>query len=191
MRLWRAACLAAVSWARFIVPHQHCDSLILWDRTGKYCLERLTRQIEAGTKTLLVAVTKRDGVFYGFQAAISGVYLRLPTKQVGECIPPYYKEIDENPSLWFVLNGSLTTSKLGDFCLLSNGRTLLDVVKETRTASMLIVEKLKRAKRRRESCRRLMDARDQYFWSTPMDQTSLRFRPAGGGPGHTATYCLR
>jgi hypothetical protein len=28
MRLWRAACLAAVSWMRFIVPHQHCDSIL-------------------------------------------------------------------------------------------------------------------------------------------------------------------
>jgi hypothetical protein len=28
MRLWRAACLAAVSWARFIVPHQNCDSIL-------------------------------------------------------------------------------------------------------------------------------------------------------------------
>ena len=28
MRPWRAACLAAVSCVRFIVPHQHCDSIL-------------------------------------------------------------------------------------------------------------------------------------------------------------------
>ena len=44
MRLWRTACLAAVNWARFIVPTRTVTQsfLILWDHPGKYCHRAVT-----------------------------------------------------------------------------------------------------------------------------------------------------
>jgi hypothetical protein len=101
--------------------------------------ERLRQQILRGQKTFLIAVVKREDSFFAFEARLGEVHFGPPTAQLSEWSPPYYKKIQEIPSLWFVLNGPLKAIDINLYFLLSNSRPLLDVVRESRTASMLVI----------------------------------------------------
>jgi hypothetical protein len=100
--------------------------------------ERLNDQIRSGRETLLLLVTKAGALFRGFQAPILSVHLGQPSTEILRIAPPYYANFHENPRLWFVVGSPFLESQLTKFRLLSNDRPLLDVVRETRTSSMLI-----------------------------------------------------
>jgi hypothetical protein len=110
-----------------------------WGQSGTRArADRLQRQIENGSETLLILVAKSGGQFLGFQAPLSGVHLGKPTAQIRAISPPYYDQLGEGSSLWCTVNRAFVPADLQNLHLASNERPLLDVLGDSRTTSMLV-----------------------------------------------------
>jgi hypothetical protein len=101
-------------------------------------IDKLKRQIERGDKTFLIWISKREGEFLGFRSLLTTVYGGKPTPEILEAMPPYYNDLSETPQTWYVVETPFQPVDLRLFKLASNGRSLVGVIKECRTASMLV-----------------------------------------------------
>ncbi len=104
-------------------------------------LAPLEEQIEVGTPTSLVAIVRRDRVYKAFAAPLREVRRggSAPDKSI---VPVYYGTLEEHPSVWFVLGGPLTPTRLEDLRMTQTGRPLSDVLGECRTALMFVCGKV-------------------------------------------------
>jgi hypothetical protein len=97
----------------------------------------LKTQIAEDVETLLILVVKRDDRFLGYQSTLGGVHHGSPGEMV-KWAPPYYAMLGESPRLWFLINAPFQRSQLADFRLASNQRPIVDVMRECRTAAMMV-----------------------------------------------------
>jgi hypothetical protein len=122
-----------------VVTRVGCVAFAKFGKPGTNArIAQLRRQIENGNSTLLILIMKRGANFIGFQSQMSAVHLGRPTSQIAAVRPSYYEKIYENPELWFVVNRPFAKADLKSIRLASNGRPLLDVLRDSRTASMLV-----------------------------------------------------
>jgi hypothetical protein len=104
---------------------------------SKERVERLQKQIRASTKTSLILIAKSGADFLGFHAPIVSLRLGMATSEIRASTPSYYRDLYMG-GLWFVVDAPFESIDLARFCLVTNGRPLLDVVRQSRTASMLV-----------------------------------------------------
>jgi hypothetical protein len=95
-------------------------------------------QIERRTGTLLILVVKDQGRFFGFSAPLASIRRGEPDPQTASVAPEYYARLEGIGSLWFTVESPFVARDISEFRLLSNGRPLVDVVRECRTSSMLV-----------------------------------------------------
>ena len=107
--------------------------------------DRLQKQIEDGYETRLLLVSKVMGNFCGFKAPLSAISFGRPTSDMVDFTPPYYRELDEQPLLWFIASGPFVETSLSRLHLATNDRPLLNVLGQCRTSTMLIYERPPRA----------------------------------------------
>ena len=111
--------------------------------------ETYCQSITKSKRPLLIIVTKVGKAFLGWSAPLESVFPAEDRKARQLVTPPYYRELANQPSLlnsalatkpsmWFVTTGKFQPCPLADFRLVSNGRHLNDVLRETRTALMLV-----------------------------------------------------
>jgi hypothetical protein len=120
------------------------------DRFGRFALAKfgqpgtsaraqaLQRQIEQGQTTLLVLIIKRSNRFIGYQCRLVSVHRGPPTSEIKSIAPTYYRELGIEAALWLIADSPLVTCDLKKFCLSTSQRPLIEVIRECRTASMLI-----------------------------------------------------
>jgi hypothetical protein len=99
--------------------------------------ERIKEQIDNQVETFLILVAKQGERYLGFQSRLSSVHYGKPSPEILSIAPNYYRE-QESPGLWFITSTPFMSCDLRAFCLSTNGRPLLDVIRECRTASMLV-----------------------------------------------------
>jgi hypothetical protein len=101
--------------------------------------ERLKEQIENQVETLLILVATqgiaKEKRYFGFQSRLSSIHHGNPSAEILSIAPDYYTEL---PRLWFTTSTPFVSCSLEAFCLSTNGRPLLDVIRECRTPSMLV-----------------------------------------------------
>ena len=103
-------------------------------------IQKLELQIEKGITTRLILIAKNGNDFFGYQSPVTVVYRGPPTASLTALAPPYYRNLDTEGSLWFVVESVFTRVDLNGFLLNSSGRRLSDVVKECRTSAMLVTD---------------------------------------------------
>ena len=101
-------------------------------------VETLKAQIEQGVETFLVLVVKQNNRFFGYQAGLTSVHYGAPDRKIIRIAPPYYSDLGLSADLWFTVASPFVACALRDFRLSTNHRPLLDVIRECRTASMLV-----------------------------------------------------
>jgi hypothetical protein len=99
--------------------------------------ERIRSQIGNGIETLLILVAKQGDRFRGFQSRLSSIHYGKPSAEIVNIAPDYYAG-QEWPELWFIASTPFVSCALEGLCLLTSQRPLLDVIRECRTASMLV-----------------------------------------------------
>jgi hypothetical protein len=100
--------------------------------------EMLLHQIESGSETLLILITKQGDHFLGYQSPLSSIYRGNPTAIIRRAMPAYYSKLDQIGTLWFSVDSPFTRVDLTKFRLLTNRRPLLEVISTCRTPSMLV-----------------------------------------------------
>lgn len=99
--------------------------------------DALKTQIAEGAETLLILVVKRDDNFLGYQSPLGDVRHGDPGELV-RWVPPYYAKLGEPPRLWFLVTAPFQRAQLAGFRLSSNRRPVVDVMRQCRTASMMV-----------------------------------------------------
>jgi len=99
-------------------------------------LNRLRAEIAANRAVHLYLVFKENQAFHGFRARISRV--DTPENRATNNSPAYYAELSAKPSTMIVLCSPLKSFPLEGLRLVSNNRSLTDVIAECRTAAMLV-----------------------------------------------------
>jgi hypothetical protein len=101
---------------------------------------RIIREIEAKTteRPRLFVVVKRQGKFFGWQAAIKSVQEKWSSGEQGAPVPDYYLQLSNRPSSAIFLKSRFRPTDLKDLYLTSNDRPLLEVMSECRTSVMLV-----------------------------------------------------
>ena len=107
-------------------------------KPGDASIDRLVCQIASGRSTRLYLVFKRGSRFSGYAASMSAIRMGQDAGDWTGLAPSYYADVDVIPGLWLLLRGELRPAGLADLRLATNGRKLLDVVAECRTAAMLV-----------------------------------------------------
>jgi hypothetical protein len=100
--------------------------------------EKIKNQIENDVETLLILISKQGTQFFGHQSRLSSIHYGKPSPQIAGIVPDYYRAEDWLARLWFVVSYPFMSCALEGFCLCTNHRPLLDVVRECRTSSMLV-----------------------------------------------------
>jgi hypothetical protein len=110
-----------------------------------------TKSIEQGVTTYLFIVSMASEGYTGFRAPIRDIFLAGTRKSQNLKFPGYYNLLDQQPSLkysilatkpsmWFILGDRFKPHSLARLRLLSNGHSLLDVLKESRASTLMVVE---------------------------------------------------
>jgi hypothetical protein len=100
--------------------------------------ERIKNQIDNNVETLLILVSKQGARFLGYQSRLSSIHYGKPSAEIIALAPDYYRAEEWPGRLWFVVSSPFMSCALQGLCLSTNHRALLDVVRESRTASMLV-----------------------------------------------------
>lgn len=100
--------------------------------------DRLKAQIDGGLETLLILVTKQGGQFLGYRSRLTSVHLGKADEAILSSAPTYYDDLSNDAKLWFTVTVAFEPVSLEEFSLTSNGRPLLEVMRECRTASLLV-----------------------------------------------------
>jgi hypothetical protein len=100
--------------------------------------EKIKNQIDDNVETLLILVSKQGDRFFGFQSRLSSIHYGKPNAQIISIAPDYYRAEEWPGRLWFIVSSPFLSCALEGLCLSTNHRPLLDVVRECRTASMLV-----------------------------------------------------
>lgn len=107
---------------------------------GRARLQSLEASLKTDWPPRLIVVIKRDD-FVGFAAILTGVDNNAPAQAENCFVPRFYKSLEEHqdvPSTWFKLVSVFEPVDLSRFSLTTSGRSLLDVISETRTTMMLV-----------------------------------------------------
>lgn len=98
----------------------------------------LDELLQEGGRANLYLVHREGDFFRAVCAPLRWVGVgRLP-ERYRNGIPPYYGEIAVAPSTWFVVGEPFKAAGLAHLKLASNGRDLIAVLSECRTAAMLV-----------------------------------------------------
>ena len=121
-----------------VVGEQECVAVGKWGAVPKTAIHTISDQLRHGQDAFLYLVSKQAKEFRGVRAPLrwlgSG---RLPAEyQIA--VPAYYEKLFECPTSWFVVNTAFEPADLAQLHLASNGRDLLEVLAECRTAAMLV-----------------------------------------------------
>jgi hypothetical protein len=100
--------------------------------------DRLRAQIDSGLETLLILVTKRGEQFLGYKSRLTSVHYGKADNVILAGAPKYYSDLGKDAKLWFTVIAPFETINLEQFSLASNRRPLLEVMRECRTASLLV-----------------------------------------------------
>lgn len=96
--------------------------------------------LEGGDRPYLFAVSKREREFEGFCAPIVDLFGPVLPPMHKHLVPAYYAELDLNAGSWFLLGGPLSRCGLGNLHLASNGRPLVQVLRESRTSLLPVLQ---------------------------------------------------
>ncbi|WLB48302.1 hypothetical protein QIH93_10080 [Bradyrhizobium ottawaense] len=83
-------------------------------------------------------VTKQGGQFLGYKSRLTSVHYGKADDILRAGAPAYYDDLGEQAKLWFTVIEPFEPADLGQLSLASNGRPLLEVMRECRTASLLV-----------------------------------------------------
>jgi hypothetical protein len=100
--------------------------------------QRLKAQIDQGTATFLILVTKSGARFLGYRSQLTSIHYGKPDSKLLEFAPPYYADLVETSELWFIAASPFLATALDGFRLSTNHRPVMDVITECRTSSMLV-----------------------------------------------------
>jgi hypothetical protein len=107
-----------------------------------YTVERLQRQIKKGIRTRLILVVKtndtRRKTYVGYQSEIGSVRLGSPTEELRKAAPTYYRLLAYGAGLWFTVCASFKICDLTKARIASNKKPVLEVLRTSRTPSMLV-----------------------------------------------------
>lgn len=114
------------------------------EKCEDYC-----RSIKKSKRPQLIVVTRSGEKLSGWSAPLESVFTADDKRARHLAMPAYYHELAHQPSLlatalaakpsmWFVVIDKFKPCSLGNLWLASNGRRLNDVLRETRTALMLV-----------------------------------------------------
>ena len=114
------------------------------EKCSNYC-----RYVTKSKRLLLIIVTRSGKKLFGWSAPLEAVFLDDDKKAGHLARPRYYDELAHQPSLletamvskpsmWFVVTEKFKLCSLSNLWLTSNGRRLSSVLRETRTAMMLV-----------------------------------------------------
>ena len=120
------------------------------ERCEDYC-----QSITKLKRPLLIIVIKSDEEFAGWSAPLKSVFPADDRRSRQLVIPPYYRELANQPSLldtplatkpgmWFITTAKFKSYPLTKLRLVSNGRRVSVVLRETRTAMMLVSDETPR-----------------------------------------------
>ena len=98
----------------------------------------IDKSLKQGHAVDLYLVHKQGEAFRGFCAPLCWVGLKLLPERYRDGRPASSGEIGQVPSTWFVVDAPFTSAELVGLRLASNGRDLLTVMSECRTATMLV-----------------------------------------------------
>jgi hypothetical protein len=100
--------------------------------------DQLLTQIDNGLEAHLILVTKTGGKFCGYKSRMRAVHYGKAGNNILAGAPPYYRDLEEQAKLWFTVTDPFEPTNLDQFSLASNMRPLLEVMRECRTASLLV-----------------------------------------------------
>jgi hypothetical protein len=108
--------------------------------TSERTLGIINEAIRNKSAPYLYLISKSKNTHYASKSHIIATYVRLPI-DLRSFVPDYYELVEYNPSTWFILDRPFQPASIDKLVLVSSGRSLLDVLRETRTASMLVKRK--------------------------------------------------
>jgi hypothetical protein len=117
-----------------------------WDQAR---CDEFTTAIASGVIKYLFLVSKTATGYLGFRAKISEVFLAKNGHGRIFAFPDYYNQLHRQPglfdsvlatkpSMWFILAERLNPHSLKNLRLCSNGRPILESLKDSRAATMLV-----------------------------------------------------
>jgi hypothetical protein len=139
-RIGTLAGLPSVSEA--IAAHQRISrekGRVALGKPGRALAKISLDRVLAVKEPLLLIVSRIDECFIGYTAPIHGV-LSNPQHPENALIPHYYQHMRSDIQTWFILGPMehLANAKLAACTLCSNQHPLLDVLRRSQTANMLV-----------------------------------------------------
>ena len=110
-------------------------------RPNEKMIERLRDQIASKMTTFVYFSVRVKKDFVGYRAEMGSIEPRAWDPNMRRFAPPYYDAINQeiyNGCLWLEIRSEISRCDLMNLRLFSNKRPLLEVLHETRTASMMV-----------------------------------------------------
>jgi hypothetical protein len=115
------------------------QGLVALGKTGKaLATQTIERALDSEKPAILLLTRSKDG-FHGYRAKLKDI-LSHPAKPREDQVPRYYRHLMMDIRSWLMIGplASIDAEELERYCLCSNKRPLLEVLRSTRTANMLV-----------------------------------------------------
>lgn len=117
------------------------QDVVALGKTGKPLATPTIEHALASTKPTVLVITRTKDVFHGYLAPLNDI-LEYPRKPREEQVPRYYRHLMTEIRSWLMIGrlDLLPDKDLSRYCLCSNQRPLVDILRTTRTANMLVYQ---------------------------------------------------
>lgn len=108
-------------------------------KTGKPLAAPTIERALASAKPTVLVITRTKVDFHAYRAPLKDI-LEYPHRPQEDQVPRYYRHLMSDIRSWLMIGGLelLTEQELATYRLCSNQRPLLDILRSTRTANMLV-----------------------------------------------------
>ncbi len=111
-------------------------------KTGKPLADPTIERALTTARPSLLVLTRHKDVFHGYTAELKNI-ISGHIKPEESQVPRYYRHLMKDIRSWLMIGPlkPIESSELASYCLCSNQRPLLEVLRSTRTANMLVYKK--------------------------------------------------
>lgn len=115
------------------------QGVVALGKTGKPLAMPTIERALASSKPSVLVITRTKDVFHGYLAPLNDI-LEYPRRPREEQVPRYYRHLMTEIRSWLMIGGLdlLSDKDLARYRLYSNQRPLVDILRTTRTANMLV-----------------------------------------------------
>lgn len=119
------------------------QGIVALGKTGKPLADPTIARALASEQPSVLVLTRRKDVFQGYRAELKDI-LSGHSKPREAQVPRYYRHLMMDIRSWLMIGAPtrIEAEELARYCLCSNRRPLLEVLRSTRTANMLVYQEV-------------------------------------------------